>query len=89
MTMDAPDLIGGKVEWTIKLDPSKNPKALDGVSLDGKSKGQTYLGIYKFQNDELRIILPKYPGKDRPTEFKGVGDMSYLYLMKKEKDDLE
>jgi len=87
MTMDAPDILGSKIEWTVKLDPSKNPKTLDATSLSGKDKGQTYLGIYKFENDELRICLPKLPGKDRPSEFKAPAEsqLTLLYLEKPEK----
>ena len=87
MTMDAPDILGSKIEWTVKLDPSKNPKTLDATSLSGKFKGQTYLGIYKFQDDELRICLPKVPGTDRPSEFKAPAEspLTVLYLEKAEK----
>jgi uncharacterized protein (TIGR03067 family) len=58
-----PDLKG-----KITIDPSKNPKTIDLVVVEGSRKGQTMAGIYEIDGDTLRICRPG-PGKDRPTEF--------------------
>src|SRR4051812_17456350 len=36
-----------KPEFTVKLDPSKKPKALDTTALNGTFKGKTQPGIYQ------------------------------------------
>jgi uncharacterized protein (TIGR03067 family) len=59
-------------EWgEVKLDPGKNPKQVDLVSLEENSKGRTLLGIYKLEKGRLRICLRDHRAaeKGRPTEF--------------------
>jgi uncharacterized protein (TIGR03067 family) len=58
----------GKVveSGTLRLDPSKTPKALE-VTLDG-GDGQLVLGIYELEGDTYRMCYGG-PGKDRPTTF--------------------
>jgi uncharacterized protein (TIGR03067 family) len=87
MEIDLPGRPKLKVEWTLKLDPSKNPKTLDATIVRGKVKGDVFRGIYKFENNELRICLPKVPMKDRPSEFKAPDDsqLTLLYLEKRKK----
>lgn len=57
-------------EFTIKLDPSKKPKALDATALNGRNKGKTDLGIYEVNGDELKLCMPNDEVKDRPKDFK-------------------
>ena len=59
-----------KPEFTVKLDPSKKPKAIDATPLAGAFKGKTVLGIYQLEGEELRICLPKQGDKERPSDFK-------------------
>jgi uncharacterized protein (TIGR03067 family) len=56
----------GKVveEVTIKLDPSRRPKALDATV----AKGQVAAGIYTLE-DEIFTLCYGRPGKDRPVNF--------------------
>lgn len=54
---------------TIKLDVTKNPKAMDIIGNDGPNKGKTFLAIYEQNGDTLRICYD-LTGKARPTEFK-------------------
>jgi uncharacterized protein (TIGR03067 family) len=69
----------GKIEEaTIKLDPSKKPKAIDMTT-----QGKTLVGIYSIEGDNLKICSAK-PGGNRPTEFKGGKDVVY-YVLKREK----
>ena len=53
---------------TLKLDPTKKPKALDAtfVDDDGKDKGKAQ-GIYELDGDRLRICWRE--GDKRPAEF--------------------
>jgi uncharacterized protein (TIGR03067 family) len=50
------------------VNASKNPRELDVTRTNGPTKGQTALGIYEFDTDELKICISP-PGKERPTEF--------------------
>jgi uncharacterized protein (TIGR03067 family) len=57
-------------EATIKLDPTKKPKAIDGTITfvtSGNRKGQTHLGIYELEGDQLKLCLTG--GKERPQDF--------------------
>ena len=60
------------VEGTLKLDPTKRPKAYDTKGTDPEGQTHEAVGIYKFEGDELVIALTVGEGKDlpRPTEFK-------------------
>jgi uncharacterized protein (TIGR03067 family) len=74
---------GKTEEATIKLDPSKKPKAIDFTPQTGPDKGKTLLGIYAIDGDTLKICGAKVGG-DRPTEFKESKDVS-LIVLKREK----
>jgi uncharacterized protein (TIGR03067 family) len=54
---------------SFKLDPSKNPKAIDFIVLDGDKKGEKGPGIYDLDGDRLRMCLPNAEITERPTEF--------------------
>jgi uncharacterized protein (TIGR03067 family) len=72
-------------EGTLKVDPSKKPKAIDSTAGDGADKGKTMLGIYEIDGDTIKICFAM-PGKDRPKEFvTKEGSDTVLYVMKKMK----
>jgi uncharacterized protein (TIGR03067 family) len=80
----ASQLINGKnEEASIKLDPSKKPKAIDMTPLIGPDKGMTIVGIYSIEGDNLRICIAK-AGVDRPSEFKG-GKGVVFFVLKRHK----
>ncbi len=78
-TMDGLD---GKREFTIKLDPSRKPKAIDLTALDGPFKGKTTVAIYSVAGDALKLCMGNKDVKTRPTEFKpgGEGDLMVFSL---------
>lgn len=57
---------------TQKLDPSKSPKTLDVMVIDGLNKGSAMLGIYEFRGDTLWVCFDP-EGKTRPTKFETTG----------------
>ncbi len=55
-----------------KLDPSKAPKAIDLIAIDGSDQGKIATGIYSLKDGKLKLCINLF-GKDttqRPTEFK-------------------
>ncbi len=67
-------------EFTYQLDPAQKPKAFDGTN----DKGQTVLGIYKFDRESLTICFARRG--DRPTEFASKeGTSVVLQVLKREK----
>jgi uncharacterized protein (TIGR03067 family) len=45
-----------KHEYSVKLDASKKPKAIDLKALDGESKGDVLLGIYQLDGDTAEAV---------------------------------
>jgi uncharacterized protein (TIGR03067 family) len=56
------------VTYKVKVDPSKNPKAIDLTYQDGPEKGKTEPGIYQAEAGKLTLCLND-AGKERPTAF--------------------
>jgi uncharacterized protein (TIGR03067 family) len=78
---------GGKVigEGTMKLDPTKKPKAIDVTYTAGERKGQTALGIYEIESDAFRVCMAR-PGDGRPAEFSAkAGSGCTLIVYQREK----
>jgi uncharacterized protein (TIGR03067 family) len=53
---------------TIKLDLSRNPKAIDFQFLEGRRDGQTDPAIYTWEGANLKLCLVR-EGEERPTDF--------------------
>src|SRR6266496_3830538 len=71
---------GEKVIWTIRLDPKKNPKAIELLHV-APDEGKTTPGIYSFEGDTLKIYFPNPNVEDqkRPTDFaNNRGVMGYI-----------
>jgi uncharacterized protein (TIGR03067 family) len=72
-------------QGTLKLDPTKQPKAIDIISAQGPNKGKSLLGIYELEGDTFRYCVAE-PGKERPTEFASKpGGGHSLFVNKREK----
>jgi uncharacterized protein (TIGR03067 family) len=72
---------GDAIQAHIKLDATKKPKHAEITFLQGEFEGQKALGIYKLDDDTLRLCYAP-PGKDRPTEFSsnpGSGHVLIVY----------
>jgi uncharacterized protein (TIGR03067 family) len=69
----------------LKLDPSKDPKAVDLSYTEGPSAGRTVKGIYKLEGDKLTICRALKQDGKRPTEFSapaGSGKMLFEFKRK-------
>ena len=54
-----------KKEFTLKLDVTQNPSAIDLIDADGK----VLPGIYQFDGDLLKMSFDQHGNKGRPTAF--------------------
>ncbi|HYV34786.1 MAG TPA: TIGR03067 domain-containing protein [Gemmataceae bacterium] len=69
-----------KALLSFKIDPSKDPKEIDTVDLDGISKGVKSRGIYAIDGDTLKMTLrDKYNG--RPGKFEVPEGVEDLYVI--------
>lgn len=69
---------------TLKLDPSKSPKAFDVTVAEGPNKGMVMLGIYEISGDTLKVCFDP-EGKKRPTQFKSESGSQTLVVHKRMK----
>jgi uncharacterized protein (TIGR03067 family) len=56
------------IKGTYRLDPTKEPKALDLTDTFGADAGKTFLAIYSLEGDRLTFCAAD-EGQERPTEF--------------------
>jgi uncharacterized protein (TIGR03067 family) len=72
--------VGGQPdEGKVKLDPAKEPRAMDIVGTKGPNQGKTILAIYELTDSTLRVCYD-LSGKARPKEFKTKPD-TLLFLV--------
>src|SRR5262245_49169096 len=74
----------GKPDYPIKVDPTKDTKAID-VYISGAMKFKAHVkGIYELKKDELRICLPLSMEAGRPATFSSK-DFHRLYVLRRAK----
>ena len=72
---------------TMKVDPSKKPKASETTYTEGPDKGKTFKGIYQIDGDTVKFCRAGSPDDDWPTEFKtkpGSGQFVAVYKRAKQ-----
>ena len=64
-------LANGRIpfEGTYKLDPTRQPKAIDWTDAIGEDAGKTLLGIYSLEGDRF-VFCVAAPVRERPAEFR-------------------
>jgi uncharacterized protein (TIGR03067 family) len=67
----------------IRLDASKNPRAID-VTFGTPKRQKTFLGIYKLEADKWTLCVAD--GDRRPTEFKAKPGQAVLYYARSAND---
>jgi uncharacterized protein (TIGR03067 family) len=70
---------------TVKLDPSRKPKAIDLTGQSGSYKGKTILGIYTLEGDTLKICA-NWEGGERPKAFNVEGGATLMALKREKKE---
>jgi uncharacterized protein (TIGR03067 family) len=75
---------GTELKGDLRIDPSKKPKAMDFVHLEGMLKDKTWEAIYEIDGDVLKICYAEADsGKERPKEFKTQQDSGLLLVVLK------
>ena len=67
-------------EGTVERDPSRSPKTMDIKGTKGPNTGTTFLVIYEWKGDDLRVCYD-LSGQTRPTEF-ATRPRTQLFLVK-------
>jgi uncharacterized protein (TIGR03067 family) len=57
------------IKGTFKVDPTREPKALDLTDTFGADAGKTFLAIYALEGDSLSFCAAD-AGQERPTGFR-------------------
>jgi uncharacterized protein (TIGR03067 family) len=57
------------IKGTFKLDPTREPKAVDWTDNFGPDAGKTFPAIYSLEGDRL-VFCAADEGQERPTEFR-------------------
>jgi hypothetical protein len=66
--------------------PSKTPKTIDFIYLDGESKGKTTLGLDEVGEDSLKICIPESPDGPRPDKLESKkGTKTQVVILKRAK----
>ena len=55
-------------ETTIKIDPAKDPKAIDMYFPNGTELPKLSKGVYELDGDTFKVCRHQTPGEDRPTQ---------------------
>src|SRR5262245_52558484 len=57
------------IKGTFKLDPTRDPKAVDWTDTFGADAGKTFLAVYRLEGDVFTFCAA-LPGLERPTGFR-------------------
>lgn len=72
--------------FSLRLDPSSDPKEIDLTCLDGPLTNRVCRGIYKFEVDRFSFCINTRGTEDRPKEYKTTVRNGYaIYELKREK----
>jgi uncharacterized protein (TIGR03067 family) len=71
--------------FQLKLDPSKNPQAVDMIQKQPDGTEKVIKGIYTFENDTLKICRGLNPQQERPNQFATWPETSYFVVTWKKK----
>ena len=68
---------------TFTLGPTKEPRTIDMIVVEGKQKDKTSQGIYALEGDMLKLCIA-LPGKARPASFApSQGSGAMLFVLKR------
>jgi uncharacterized protein (TIGR03067 family) len=71
--------------FRLKLDPSKNPKAVDMIQTQPDGSQKLIKGIYTFDGDTFKMCRGLTPEQERPNQFATWPNTSYFVVTWKKK----
>jgi len=77
------------LEFTITIDPKKDPKTIETMHTGGAQKGKKQYGIYKLEGDKFTVCMTR-PGSaegDRPKDFNTKGTANVVFVFERVKED--
>ncbi len=79
----------GAFQFTITVNPRKNPKTIDNLHESGEQKGKRQYGIYKLEGDRFTVcITPRGAAEgDRPKDFTTRGTTNIIFVFERVKAD--
>lgn len=66
--------------FRLKLDPSKDPKAVEMIQIQPDGVEIAIKGIYTFENDSFKICRGLTPAQERPNQFATWPDTNYFVV---------
>jgi uncharacterized protein (TIGR03067 family) len=66
--------------FRLKLDPSKDPKAVDMIQVQPDGTRKVIKGIYTFENDTFKMCRGLTPEQERPNQFATWPDTNYFVV---------
>jgi len=66
--------------FRLKLDPSKDPNAVDMIQIQPDGVEKVIKGIYTFENGMLKICRGLTPEQERPNQFATWPDTNYFVV---------
>jgi uncharacterized protein (TIGR03067 family) len=73
-------VVGAASMFSFRLDPTKAPRAIDMVPLDGAWKDLKMPGIYQLDADTLTICFHDGPSDGRPKDFAAPKDSTIVVV---------
>src|SRR5579872_4111586 len=83
------DFMGNELQFTMTIDPKKNPKTIDNFHEAGDQKGKKQYGIYKLDGDKFTVCISR-PGameSDRPKEFTTKDSANVIFTFERVKEE--
>jgi uncharacterized protein (TIGR03067 family) len=74
-------------EFSFELNPTKNPKHIDLVALNGMFVGDKGLGLYKLDKDTLTLVMGNKKETPRPKSFEAPAKSGLILLILKKSSE--
>jgi uncharacterized protein (TIGR03067 family) len=76
-------------QFTMTVNPKKNPKTIDNLHESGDQKGKKQYGIYKLEGDKFTVCMtpPGAAQSDRPKDFTTKDATNVVFVFERVKSD--
>jgi uncharacterized protein (TIGR03067 family) len=79
----------GEFQFTMTVNPKKNPKTIENLHESGEQKGKRQYGIYKLEGDKLTVCMtPRGAAEaDRPKDFTTKDATCVVFVFERVKEE--